>query len=170
MWVNFETLPDTSRIWIYPSERKFLLNEEQLIADELMKFTQHWGAHGVPLQASFKILENQFIVIAVNEENAGASGCSIDSSVRVLKYLQHQLGIDFFNRNLVPFLLAGQIQMIPMVDLKQKFTDGIWNGATVTFNTLAVTMGDLRNNWRLSAEKSWVRRYMNDRKVSSVAE
>ena len=66
MFIPFEDLPKSSKIWIYQSERK-LSDEEVQIADEILKnFIETWAAHSTPLEASYEIKYNRFIVLAVN--------------------------------------------------------------------------------------------------------
>ena len=48
------------------------------------------------------LYKNRFLILAVDESQASASGCSIDSSVKFVKAMESELGTDFFNRmNLV---------------------------------------------------------------------
>ena len=56
MYVDFDTLTDSSRIWVYQSNREF--NEEELavISEKLKDFVNEWTRHGDALKASFDIL------------------------------------------------------------------------------------------------------------------
>src|SRR6266566_5107558 len=110
MYIPFEQLPSHSQVWIYQADRSFSLEEEKTISESLNDFCLGWTAHGNPLQTSFKIEYNQFVILSVDESSAGASGCSIDGSVRTLKELGNQLHVDFFDRTKVAFLIDGNIQ------------------------------------------------------------
>ncbi len=81
MYVPFEELPEESRVWIYQSDRKFTDEELAEIESGLQQFVEQWAAHGTGLQASFTTRYNRFIILAVNQEAQGATGCSIDASV-----------------------------------------------------------------------------------------
>src|SRR6188768_266542 len=113
MFVPFQSLPDHARIWIYQSERKITSEEKTIISDTLEAFTQQWAVHGQPMDASFAVLHDQFIILAANDQ---ASGCSIDSSVRTIKNLGDQLGVDFFNRNLIAFQKRNEVTTVVLQD------------------------------------------------------
>ena len=160
MYVPFEHLPDHARLWIYQADRKFSEAEEKVINEELQIFCELWVAHGNPLNTSFKIERAQFLILAVDEGVNGASGCSIDGSVRLLKSLQERMGIDFLSHSKVAFLIDGDIKLIPVRELEQAFTAGILGPGTPTFDLLAGTKGVWERDWILSVEKTWLAKYL----------
>ena len=85
MLVDFEKLPDTSRIWIYQADRAFSEEEVSEIQTRLGAFLKQWTAHGSSLEAGFELPYNRFIVIGLNQQNQAASGCSIDASVHLYR-------------------------------------------------------------------------------------
>jgi len=95
MYIPFQDLPDSARIWVYQASRALSSQELELISNTLIQSCQNWEAHGAPLQASFEIRYHQVIIIAVNEAMNAASGCSIDTSTRWFKSLGESLQVDF---------------------------------------------------------------------------
>ncbi|MGN6639512.1 MAG: ABC transporter ATPase, partial [Mucilaginibacter sp.] len=87
-----------SRVWIYQSNRELTDNETSRLLDLLNKFAAEWTAHNHQLKAKAEIRYNRFIVLIVDESQAGASGCSIDKSVNFLKGLEQEFGISLFDR------------------------------------------------------------------------
>jgi hypothetical protein len=160
MLIPFEKLPPHSRIWIYQTDRPFSVDEEKVISDSLLSFCSQWEAHGNPLQTSFKIDYHQFVILAVDESSAGASGCSIDGSVRVLKELGNQLEIDFFDRSRVAFLENDKINTYSLPQLKSLFESGKLTSASQTFNNLVVNKGEWKINWKTAVQKSWLTKYL----------
>ena len=77
MYIPFENLPPDARIWIYVSNRKLTAETRTAVEEVLAGFTQQWSAHATPLQASYKIFFDQFIVLGVDEAVSSPSGCSI---------------------------------------------------------------------------------------------
>lgn len=67
-----------SRVWIYQSDRKLTDPEVGKIQQELDDFTIGWTAHNNQLKARAEIRYNRFLILIVDESQAGASGCSID--------------------------------------------------------------------------------------------
>lgn len=160
MFVPFESLADSSRIWIYQTNRKLSPAEKDILSARLFSFTEQWQVHGQPLKTSFKLFYDQFVVLAADEDYNAASGCSIDGSVRVLKELGQQLTIDFFNRNLVAFKKDEEIMLIPLAELKKKNLAGFWNEQTLFFNNLVPSIMALKKEWIVPAGNSWVKRYL----------
>jgi len=160
MFVPFEKIQDSSRIWIYQASRKFNSAESRIISDALTAFTEGWLVHGSPMQASFSLRYDQFIILAADEEANAASGCSIDDSVRTLKRLGSELTIDFFDRTLVGFKKDEHVFTISALDLKAKLSDGVWNSDTLVFNNLVNTKRDLTQAWLVPAGASWLKRYL----------
>src|SRR5205809_7292432 len=101
----FESLPDHARTWIYQANRKLTSQEVKSLSESLTQMCEQWAAHGTPLHTAFMIAHDHFVVLAVDETANGASGCSIDGSVRVLKNLQQTMGLDLFDRTLAAFEL-----------------------------------------------------------------
>lgn len=109
MFFPFETMPDHSRVWIYQSNRVLTSAETELLSSGLKELCEQWSAHGTPLHTSFTISQQQFVIMMVDEQQHGASGCSIDGSVRYLKSLQGSLSLNFFDRSHIAFLKNGKI-------------------------------------------------------------
>ena len=74
MVVPFSQLPDHSRIWIYPSNRKFFSSEVTQLESDIEQFLSDWTAHGASLYAGYCIPYQQFIVLALNESDQQATG------------------------------------------------------------------------------------------------
>jgi hypothetical protein len=160
MFVPFESTPSNARVWIFQSNRPFSAEELKSAERKLRAFTDVWAVHGEPLNASFKIAFNQFIILAADETHHDASGCSIDSSVRELKELEQDLGVDLFDRNLVAFKSGDGISLVPVMELKEKFSNGTLNGGTFTFNNLVGTKSGLEKDWIVPAGSTWLKRYI----------
>jgi hypothetical protein len=162
MFVPFEKLPSTSRVWVFQANRPFTPDELNIADARLREFTESWLVHGAPFDTSYSIRFNQFIVLAADESRQSASGCSIDSSVRVLKELEQLMGVDLFDRNQAAFLVNECVQLVPLRELKQKFQDGILNEGTLAFNNLVGTMKDFAESWLVPAGQTWLKRYMSN--------
>ena len=80
-------IPD-SKVWIYQSNRIFTLNEALEIEELLKEFTLQWKSHGTPVKGEAHLFFGQFIVLIADETATGVSGCSTDSSVRLIKEIE----------------------------------------------------------------------------------
>jgi hypothetical protein len=167
MYVPFDTLPANSRIWVYQSSRPLTASEKQVAAAALEDFCQSWTAHQHALKTSFTIEHDQFIVLATDEDFHQPSGCSIDSSVRALKDLQHRIGLDFFDRSRVAFLVDGQVITHPLARLKAIFEAGELQSGNLTFDNLVPSRGDLAHRWKMPVEKTWLAKYLPNSTLAS---
>jgi len=108
-----------SKVWLYLSDRKFDETESDFIQHSLNRFTKNdWKTHGKSLHASGQLLFNQLIVMIVDEDVNSASGCSIDSSVHMIKKLGSELKADFFNRLFILVLNDEKIHRVHISELK----------------------------------------------------
>jgi hypothetical protein len=162
MLVDIDSLPPTTRVWVYQADKDLGAEQQRIIKKELTDFCTHWEAHGQALASNFEIRNQRFVLLYVNENMHAASGCSIDGSVRVMKALQQQLSIDFFDRTQVAFLIGEIIQTIPITKLKNSFAEGVLNADTITFNTLATTKVEVEKKWCLAAENTWLAKYLTN--------
>lgn len=160
MFTPFESLDKSARIWIYQAGRKFSTSEKSTISETLLAFTQSWVVHGNPMKTSFTILEDQFIVLAADENYNEASGCSIDSSVRVMRQLDQQFLLGLFDRANVAFRKKSETEIIPLPELGRALAEGRWNQDTLFFNNVIATKGQLESEWILPAKRSWLKRYL----------
>lgn len=105
--MTWDELPDHARVWVYTANRQLTDAEGAEVERRLSAFTQRWTAHARALKAFAELRHGRFVLLAVDESQAGASGCSIDASVHFLQQLGRELDVDFFER-LTFFADAGE--------------------------------------------------------------
>jgi len=159
MIVPFESLPQESRIWIYPSNRPFQEEELVLIKDALSHFLSEWTAHDQALEAAFKIPYNRFIVLGLNQEKTQASGCSIDKSVRFIQQLEQQFEIVLLDKMNVTFKQGDFFSHKSLEDFKKMAKEKAITKSTVVFNNLVDTVEAYDNFWEVPAKESWHSRF-----------
>lgn len=159
MFVAFENMPESARVWIYQANRKLTGQEEESLQQMTLEFINSWAAHGAPLQASFKVLHQQFLVVLVDEGYNAASGCSIDASVHFVQHMEKELGVNFFDRTKVAFILNDEVFLESVSSLKNKVAEGAIHKNTLTFNNLIQSKKELEEAWLVPAEQTWLGRY-----------
>lgn len=168
MFIAFNELPDQARVWIFQADKIMESEIKAFIEEKLMSFTSSWAAHGQPLQSSYLLLDDYFIVLAVDENMNAASGCSIDQATDAIKHIANATGLDFFNRKIVSFEIDQKVKQFDLKDLRQKFKERVLSKNTIIFNTLVDTAGALRQYWRIPVQESWVKRYIEPVAFDSV--
>jgi len=98
MLVDFNTISDESRLWIYGSESKLTDYQQEFILNKISEYLKTWDYHNNPLTSSVIIKENHFIIIALDDSEFGVGGCSIDSLQRIIQELEKDLNISLLNR------------------------------------------------------------------------
>jgi len=144
-----------SRVWIYQSNRKFTSQEEGEILNKLASFTNQWKAHGNELLAKAEIRYGFFIILTVDETQANVTGCSIDSSVRLIKEIEQEYHVDLFNR----FNMAYKIDNEVIVNNKEDFETLVnikqINPDTIVFNNMVQNLAELETKWEVPFKNSW---------------
>lgn len=160
MLVDFDSLEDSSRIWIYQSNREFSESEVGEIKDKTEEFIEDWLGHGNQIKASCQIKYNHFIIIAADHNFNEVSGCSIDSSVNFIKELESKFKLDLTNKLNISFKNNDNINIVSLSDFQNYAKQHKITSNTIVFNNLVSTKGDLTNNWEVTAENSWHKRFL----------
>jgi hypothetical protein len=159
MYVEFDTLPEDAKIWIYQSDRKFSDEEMTEIEAALQNFVEQWAAHGTGLEASFVTRYSRFIILAVNQEGQAATGCSIDASVHFIQQLEQKYGVNLLDKMNVTFKQGEFITHKPLIEFKKLAKDKSVSGNTIVFNNLINTVGEFEEFWEVPASESWHSRF-----------
>lgn len=159
MFVPFEELPKSSRIWIYQSNRKLSEQEVEVAHEALQAFVAQWAAHSTPLKASYQIKYNRFIILAVDQEYHAASGCSIDASVAVIQDLEKKFGVDLLDKMNVTYKSGAYIAHKSLKDFKKMAKEKAVNSNTIVYNNLVNTIEEFEQFWEVPAGESWHSRF-----------
>ncbi len=152
--------PD-SRVWIYQSNRLFSMSEALQIEEMMSQFTHNWLSHGVPVKGAAHLFFGQFMVLMADETATGISGCSTDSSVRLIKEIEKVFGVNMFDRTTLAFVVKDKsdsyrIQLLPISQLQYAIDNGFISGETLYFNNLVQSKEELENNWIIPVKNSWL--------------
>ncbi|MBN96979.1 MAG: ABC transporter ATPase [Flavobacteriaceae bacterium] len=159
MTVEFSSLPQTARIWIYQCNRSFTLDEIQEISNKLQTFLEGWTAHGADLKAAFEIRYKRFIVIGLDQNQQLASGCSIDASVHFIQQLETAFKVDLLDKLNVSYKQGDYIAYKPLKEFKKMVKDKAVSKNTIVFNHLVQTKAEYLDFWEVPAAESWHARF-----------
>ena len=144
MLVDFASLPEESRVWIYQSSRTFSETELVEVHEAIKAFLQDWTAHGSDLNAGYELPYNRFIVIGLDQRNQGATGCSID--------LLDKMNVSYKQGEFVAYKT--------LLDFKAMAKNKSVSKNTIVFNNLVTNKEEYLNHWEVPAEESWHNRFM----------
>lgn len=144
-----------SRVWIYQSNQ--LLSQEQSaeISAILKEFTSSWSAHNQALKAGYELKYDRFIVLIVDETQAGASGCSIDKSVHLMQQLEQKFQINLLDRFNIAYKVGDRVESVDRAGFEQLITEGAIDKSTIVFNNMVNNYQDYQNKWETTIANSW---------------
>jgi len=149
---------DSSRVWIFQSNRAFIEKEANEVNEQLTQFYTQWLSHGAPVKGWAQLLYRQFVVVMADEQASGdmVGGCSTDGMVRVIKSLERQYDVNFFDRMMITFLINGKAEMLPFNQVQYALDKGFINKDTLLFNNTPLTKKELLTNWQVPLSQSWL--------------
>lgn len=159
MRADFEEMPGHSRLWVYQADRQLSEEETDRLKQITFDFVDQWQAHGKSLRASYEVRYNQFLVLAVDESFNGATGCSIDSSVQLIRSLENELNVSFLDRSKVALMQEDRVALAPLSELKSIADEGSLTQETIVFNNSVSSMDQYKSSWMIPAGDSWLKRH-----------
>ena len=155
MIVDFNLLDDSSRVWIFQSDKIISDDKIDLINFNLKSFLPNWSSHGKELRCSYEIKFNLFIVIGVDSPFNNASGCSIDTLTNFIFDLQSKTNLNFFNRLAIAFKSNDKIYINSMSKIKEMIKTNEFFSDTIVYNNLVKTKKEYIDAWETLAINSW---------------
>ncbi len=151
----YESLPDSTKVWIYQANRPFTEEELKEVKHYLQQFADQWVSHNRALRSFADVLHHRFIVLMVDESQAGASGCSIDSSVHFLQKLAAHFRVDLFDRLTFAYKENGAVKTAHKDQFTELYKKGVISADTFVFDNLVKTKADFERQWIKPLRDSW---------------
>lgn len=147
---------DSSKVWIYQSSRLFLMSEALEIETILEQFVSEWKSHGDTVKGYANLFFGQFIILMADETATGVSGCSTDSSVRLVKEIEKKFNVQLFDRQTLAFFVKEKIQLLPLSQLEYAAENEFIKAESLYFNNTVLTKTELLKNWIIPIKESWL--------------
>ena len=155
---QYDLLPEDTRVWIYQANRPLGDAEVNELRPALEQFADQWVSHNQQLRAFGGVFHKQFIVLMVDESQAGASGCSIDKSVYFIKQIENAFQINLFDRMTFTYKDGDLIKSAHRDDFASLYNSGKINDDTLVFDNLVKTKKDFDQVWLKPLGQSWHKR------------
>jgi hypothetical protein len=146
---------ENSRVWVYQSDKELSSAEVIELQIALDNFTTGWTAHNNQLKAKGEVRYNRFIILVVDESQAGATGCSIDKSVHFMKQVEQHFGINLFDRFNLAYRNGEEILSVPRNTFEELLTKKTITAETIVFNNMVQTISELQTKWEVPLKDSW---------------
>lgn len=160
MYIDFDDMPESARLWWYQAGRELSAEEVDKISERLISAIGGWVTHGMPLRGAFRIVHQRIILVAADVEYQSPSGCSIDSSTRWLQDLGAEMGLNLFDRSFA-VQQADRLDFVPFMDLKSRVESGQIGPETLVGNATISRKGDLDSRFFVPAKDTYIKRYFS---------
>ena len=159
MFVDFKSLSNDSRVWIFQSIQMIDNTTIEKIKSKLKLFLDNWKSHQMNFKSSFEIRNNTFIIIAADESNL-VTGCSIDSLINFIKELESLFDLQLMDKLHVKYIFNNEIQTKHLNDFKILCHSIDKNQELMVFNNLVKNIYELNHNWNVDGRESWHKKYL----------
>jgi hypothetical protein len=149
----------SNRVWIYTISKALTDEQLQQLTLQGQSFVNQWTAHEQKLAAQFSIEKKRLIVVKVDEQVYGASGCSIDKLTRFVKQLETEYSIELLNRLLVAYENKDAIEVVPTSSIKTLLQNQTITEHTKIYNT-AITSEAEQHTWLQALKDTWLKKYL----------
>lgn len=159
MFVDYKSISNDAKVWIYPSSRKFYPTEIEEIEEKIKTFVENWKSDDEDFKVSYQFLYNRFIIL-VAEDDVALTNVDIDASVAFILQLQETYKVELLDKMNACFKQGEYVQYKELKDFKKLLKNKAVTGKTIIFDNLVNNKEDLENYWELSIENSWYNRYL----------
>ena len=160
MYVAYNSLPENSKVWVYPSNRKFYPNEIEEIEVKIKAFIENWKSEDENFKASCQFLYQRFIVFIVDVDTVALTNEDIDTSVSFILSLQETYDVSLLDKMNVCFKQGEFVQYKELKDFKKLLKNKALTGKSIIFDNLISIKQDLDNHWEMPIEESWYNRFL----------
>lgn len=150
-----------NRVWAYTISRSLNDPELENLLNAGNAFVKTWTAHDQQLSASFEIFRKKIILVKVNEEVTGASGCSIDKLTRFVKETEQAFRVELMNRLLVAHQNGENIEITHASKIKELLNQGTVTENTIVYNTSLANDSELMD-WEQPLKNTWLNKYLQN--------
>jgi hypothetical protein len=126
----------------------------------IFDFLDQWTSHQNMLMTYGNVFHRRFLAMFVDESLAGASGCSIDASVRFVKQLESHFGVSLMGRDTVAYMIDEEISTLPLNELGSAVIDGRLQADTFVFDNLVKNKDAFLKEWCKPMNESWHKRFV----------
>jgi len=156
MHIPFDSIPEDSRIWIFPSSRKFYPQELKSIHTSVEDFLTIWKSNDSPIEASFQIKYDRFIIIATTETKNALNLEAHDALSHFIQKLEKTFSVTLIDKINVCFKQGEYVQYKELVAFKKLIKTRSVSKNTIVFDNMISTKGMLKEDWEIYLSESWL--------------
>ena len=160
MFVDYTSISNDAKVWIYPSSRKFYPTEIEEIEQKVKQFVESWKPEDENFKVSYQLLYNRFIIFVADDTETSLTNADIDASVSFILQLQETYKVELLDKMNACFKQGEYVQYKDLKDFKKLLKNKAVTAKTIIFDNLINNKEDLENFWEITIENSWYNRYL----------
>lgn len=151
MLINYDNLTPESKIYLYPSSRKFYTNELDALNLKINDFLLQWTDYN----CSYKIMYQRFLIFFLDEK-AVISTVLLDKLTTFIFSLEKDYNLLLLDKVNVCFKQGEHVQYQEMKKFRTLVKNKSISKKTIVFNNLIQTKYEFENDWEVPFEDSWL--------------
>lgn len=160
MFVEYESISEDTKVWVYPSSRKFYETEIEEIEKKIKFFLENWKSEDENFKASYQFLYKRFLIFFADDELSSISNLDIDAIVTFILELQSDYEVTLLDKMNVCFKQGEFVQYKDLKEFKTLLKNKAVTEKTIVFDNLITNKFDFENYWEISMEESWYNRFL----------
>jgi hypothetical protein len=157
----YTDFPERSRVWIYQASMPFTPEQATEIQETLDNFNGGWESHGQAVRSKSVLLYDRFVAFVIDDTNNKAGGCSIDTSVHLMKNFEQKYNVELFNRmQVVAFETNGELMHFDFKETPKLLAEGRIDAESLIFNNAVSDIAGMKAGWLTPLNKSWLQKYI----------
>lgn len=154
------SMPAHARLWVYKSAAPFTAEQRAQLDARAAEFVAGWTSHAQAMDAWGGTVGDHFLIIAVDQEQAMASGCGIDKSVRFVQELERGMAIPLTDRMVVVYEANGVVSTCRVTEVSGLVARGVLTADTTVYDDLVPTKDEFDKRFRTRLADTWLARYL----------
>lgn len=154
MLININSLSNTSKVFIFPSIRKFYKDEFPVIYGKVEEFLNHFNG----IDTYFEIKYSRFIVVIVSDKTPLDLEQN-DLLVKFIQSLENEFKITLLDKVNICFKQGEYVQLKEIPEFKKLIKNKGVSKKTIVFDNLINNKEEYENSWEIPAENSWISHY-----------
>ena len=160
MFVDYDSISEDAKVWIYPSSRKFYDTEIEEIENKIKNFVENWKSEDENFKVSYQFLYKRFIIFFSDDELSPVSNVDIYVMVSFILELQSDYEVTLLDKMNVCFKQGEFVQYKELKELKTLLKNKAVTEKTIVFDNLITNKFDFENYWEIPMEESWYNRFL----------
>ncbi|MBG7611996.1 ABC transporter ATPase [Polaribacter sp. BAL334] len=160
MFVDYDSISEDAKVWIYPSSRKFYDTEIEEIENKIKNFVENWKSEDENFKVSYQFLYKRFVIFFADDELSPVSNLDIDVMVSFILELQSDYEVTLLDKMNVCFKQGEFVQYKELKELKTLLKNKAVTEKTIVFDNLITNKFDFENYWEIPMEESWYNRFL----------